>query len=139
MTLNYLSHESVKSKMKTPYDIEINWIYLIISIFIHLNPKQNCFSCISSPKFYIRKIKDLDAYLGYLAYTQYNCLVDKNFNPENIFIEIMERYPKRYETLLFYWNFLTKSNQKDFTKAFMLSEIYMKNLPNYHIEHETNK
>jgi hypothetical protein len=109
------------------YLIEIWWMSMIISIYVKLNPEQKNFSNFFDPKHYVKKIKDKDVYLGYLAYAEFNCLMNKTFNPENIFVEIIYKFPKRIEGYLKLWNRLVKGNPKEYKKAHSLSEVFWKN------------
>ncbi len=134
--LKQLSSEEILRQAKAAYEIEINWMFLIISIFVKLNSNQNVFSFISDPRYYIRKIRDKDPYLGYLAYAQFKTIVNEDFNPEIILVETIDKYPKRIEAFLYYWSYLTKSKNKDYSKAFILSEIFLKNMPRHPFEHD---
>ncbi len=137
MALKFIiNNNEKKEKAKISLNIELNWLLLFISIFVKLNPQQNIFSNIYNPKVYVKKIRENDAYLGYLSYAIYYSIIDSEFNPENILIEIIEKYPKRVEGLLFYWSYLTKSSVRDYQKALILSEIFLKNLPQYHFEND---
>ena len=42
-------------------------------------------------------------------------------------MEIIQKYPKRVEGYLKFWNYLVKSEKKDYEKAKLLSEVFMKN------------
>jgi hypothetical protein len=133
---NSLLTKKIESNIDIFYNIEINFIRLMISIYTNSNSKQNIFVNFYDPKYYVKIIKEKDSYMGYLAYALYHTIIKPDFNPENIMLEIIEYYPKRIETLFFYWNFLTKSKLKDFDKALVLSEIFLRNLPHYEYENE---
>lgn len=135
INLKYFTGKDITKPEKSSYEVEINWMYLIISIYVLTNPDQNIFSLISDPRFYIKKIRDIDPYLGYLAYAKYNVIINESFNPDSILVEIIDKYPKRIEAYLYYWSYLTKSKNKDYSKAFILSEIFLKNSPQYQFEH----
>lgn len=111
----------------TSFYIEIMWILILISSYVKLKPDQKIFLKYQDPKYYVKKIKDKDVYLGYLAYAEYNSLINKSFNPENILVEIIYKYPKRIEAYLKFWNTLIKSEPKNYKKAHSLSEVFWKN------------
>jgi len=100
---------------------------MIVSIFAKLKPDQKAFVKFYDPKHCVKKIKERDVYLGYLAYAEYNSLINKSFNPENIFMEIIYKYPKRIEGYLKFWSRLVKNTPKEYKKAHSLSEVFWKN------------
>jgi len=119
-TADFLSKESA-------YKIEIWWMLMIISVYVKIKPEQKAFTNFFDPKHCVKKIKDKDVYLGYLAYAEYNTLINKNFNPESIFVEIIYKYPKRIEGYLKLWSRLVKGPVKEYKKAHSLSEVFWKN------------
>lgn len=117
---DFLSKESA-------FKIEIWWMLMIISVYVKIKPEQKAFIKFYDPKHFVKKIKDKDVYLGYLAYAEYNSLFNKNFNPENIFVEIIYKFPKRIEGYLKFWSRLVKGAVKEYKKAHSLSEVFWKN------------
>jgi len=107
--------------------VEIWWMFMIISLYVKVKPDQKAFTKYYDPKHCVKRIKDKDIYLGYLAYAEYNCLINKSFNPENIYAEIIYKYPKRIEAYLKFWNRLVKGSPKEYKKAHSLSEVFWKN------------
>lgn len=109
------------------YRIEIWWMWMMVSVYAKLRPEQKAFSKFYEPKQCVKKIKDKDVYLGYLAYAEYNSLINKSFNSESILVEIIYKYPKRIEAYLKLWNKLVKNTPKDYKKAHAISEVFWKN------------
>lgn len=128
--------------------IELNWIYIIISVYCTLKPDQKVFKNEVTytfpmenenkiikfkvdPKYFVKKIKDKDLYLGYLAYAEFNYLIDQSFRIKNILSELITKFPTKIEAYLKFWNLLVKGEgdckDKDYKLAHNLSEIFWKN------------
>jgi hypothetical protein len=122
---------------------------MIISVYCNLKPEQKVFkneitytfpdSAYENkiikfkvdPKYFVKKIKDKDMYLGYLAYAEFNYLLDQNFKIKNILSELITKFPTKIEAYLKFWNILVKgdgeSKDKDYKLAHNLSAIFWKN------------
>jgi hypothetical protein len=124
---NYTENNCEFLSKENAYRIEIWWMLMIVSVFAKLKPDQKAFVKFYDPKHCVKKIKERDVYLGYLAYAEYNSLINKSFNPENIFMEIIYKYPKRIEGYLKFWSRLVKNTPKEYKKAHSLSEVFWKN------------
>jgi hypothetical protein len=124
---NYVNDIEMTDAKINSYKIEIWWLWMIVSIYSKLRPDQKAFTKFYEPKHCVKKIKDKDVYLGYLAYCEYNSLMNKNYNSESILVEIIYKYPKRIEAYLKLWNRLVKNTPKDYKKAIAISEVFWKN------------
>jgi hypothetical protein len=115
------------------HSIEINWMYMIISTYAVMRPEQKAFTDLKSspltldPKLCAKKIKEKDIYLGYIAYTEYQYLINPNYQIKSIYSELIAKYPTRIEAYLKFWYYLVKSKEKDYKLAHQLSEVFWRN------------
>ena len=102
-------------------------MYMIVATFYEIHKNQNIFEDYYEPKYCIKKIKEIDPFFSYLAYSEYNYILDCNYEIDKIFQEMMLKYPNRIETYLKYWQLLIKGNLKNLNLAYKYSEAYWKN------------
>jgi hypothetical protein len=121
------------------------WIYMYIGIYCKLNKEQTLFvisketkdtSPLYDPKFCVKKIKEYDQYLSYIAYSELTCIfsiTSTNLNEnsvtpkiDEILSELIFKYQNRYEAYLKYWQLLTCKNSlyKNYKKALVMSEVF---------------
>jgi hypothetical protein len=122
--------------------IEIYWMKLIICSYCKVKTDQSQFrkEFLIDPKICIKKIKEKDTYLSYLAYIEYNRYIseDKNvFNVSVVLSELITKYPNRIEGFLRYWSILVKE-EKNYKLAQLLSEMFCKNASSSFVNLENN-
>jgi hypothetical protein len=127
---NYNSNNTNNVKANIIYhDIEGYWLYILINAFTLLNPKQNLFnpSSVYEAIYCIKKIKERDGYLAYLAYAEYNNLIYESFAVDKLLKQLLSKYPNKVEGYLRYWQLLIKGKYKNYELSHTISEIYWKN------------
>lgn len=102
-------------------------MYMIVATFCEIHKNQNIFEDYYDPKYCIKKIKDIDPFFSYLAYAEYNFILDNDYEIDKILKQMMVKYPNRIETYLKYWQLLTKGKLKNLNLAYKYSEAYWKN------------
>ncbi len=100
---------------------------MIIGCYGKLRPEQKAFKIVYDSKVCIKKIKEKDVYLAYIAYAEYNSLIDKDFKIYQVLSELISKYSNRIEAYLRYWHLLVKGREKDYKLAHQLSELFWKN------------
>jgi hypothetical protein len=107
------------------------WIQMYISIYCSLNPDQKLFKKKNNPKYCVKKIKQLDNYISYIAYAELNYIVDPFFRIDEVLSELIFKFKNRVEAYLKYWQLLAKKggNFYNYKKAHSVSEIFWKNCP----------
>jgi hypothetical protein len=101
---------------------------MIICTYIQLKPNQKVFQTkIIDPKLCIKKIKMIDSYYSYIAYADYNYMIDNKYDSGVILAELINKYPKKIEAYLKYWYLLAKGPNKDYKLCHKLSEMFWKN------------
>lgn len=108
---------------------EVWWLHLLISCYAKLHPNNKQISSTHDLKFIINKIKEKDSYLSYLAYGEYNYIINENFAYDKLLLQLINSYPQRAEGYLRYWQLLIdkESKFKNFDKANSLSDFFWKN------------
>lgn len=97
---------------------------------LYNSPNQNLFLKFKDnqydPRFCIKKIHEIDIYLSYIAYAEYNYIINPNFRYDVVLSELIFKYKNRFEAYLKYWNLLVRkdSKYKNFKKAHYISEIF---------------
>lgn len=106
--------------------IEGFWLSMLISIYCEKNKYSKYFQEFSDPKFYIKKIKNLDDYLSYIAYSQMMYITKEDFKIDLVLLELIEKFENKYESYYFYCNLLYKGKFQNLEKAFSITEILLK-------------
>ena len=57
-------------------------------------------------KYCIKKIQEIDSYLGYIAYSEHNEIFRELNNLEELLKELITKYPNKPEAYLKYWDSL---------------------------------
>jgi len=109
--------------------IESWWMLMIICTYVKIHKKQKLFeeSILYDPLFCIKKIKELNDYLSYIAYAEYNHILSDEYQIDVILNQLISKYPNKIEAYLRYWQLLIKGKYKNHSKANSLSEVYWKN------------
>lgn len=107
---------------------------MIIGIYAKLRQGQNSFLKTTDPKICIKKIKEKDLYISYIAYAEYNTLMDPNYNINEILSELIAKYPTKIEAYLKYWGLLTKGPKRDYKLCLKLSEMFWRNSSMIHFD-----
>ena len=76
---------------------------------------------IEDPKFYATKIKEIDAYYGYLAWTRAYAGGNETKKSTDVLLELSRTFPENPEAYIMLWNF-HYHKAKDFVKALDVSE-----------------
>ena len=102
-------------------------MYTLVGTFCQIHKDQNIFEEFYEPKFCIKKIKEIDPFFSYLAYAEFNYIINENYEIDKILKQMMAKFPHRIETYLRYWQLLIKGNLKNLGLAHKLSEVFWKN------------
>ena len=102
-------------------------MYMIVAAFCEIHKNQNIFYDFYDSKYCIKKIKDIDPFFSYLAYAEYNFILDDEYEIDKILKQMMMKYPNRIETYLKYWQLLIRGKLKNLNLAYKFSEAYWKN------------
>ena len=102
-------------------------MHTLVGTFCQMHPNQKIFEEFYNAKFCIKKIKDIDVYYSYLAYAEYNYILNNDYQIDKILKQMISKYPHRIETYLRYWQLLIKGNFKNLTLAHKISEVCWKN------------
>lgn len=123
-----ISHTQVKPNIVC-HDIEGWWLFIFIGIFTTLHSKQTYFNLcnVYDPKYCIKKIKERDPYLAYMAYADYHFYTNDNFSIDKLLKQLISKYSNKVEAYLRYWQLLIKGRYKNYELANSISEIYWKN------------
>ncbi len=101
---------------------------MIIGIYCKLNFFQSLFQNPYEPHFAIKQIRASDPYLGYLVFSEFKRFTDAdNYNPHELYNDILNIYPQRHEAYYSYWQLLVKGRYKDFKTAQKLAEKLWRN------------
>jgi hypothetical protein len=133
---------SINNSYQINNSIEILWLQMIISTFCQIHPNQKLFGntntniIMNDPKLYIKKIKDIDDYLAYIAYGEHHYLIDDKYSYDKVLRQLIHKYPNKVEAFLRYWQLLTEKNGKfkNYDLAHSISEVYWKNSSTIHFD-----
>lgn len=131
--INSNKNENMDNKIN--HELECWWLFIFIGVFTTLHPTQPYFNLtaisndnkIYEPKFCIRKIQEIDSYLAYLAYSDYQYYATENFSIDKLLKQLLSKYSDKAAAYLRYWQLLIKGKYKNYDLANSISEIYWKN------------
>jgi len=106
--------------------IEGCWLSMLIGIYCENNKKTKIFHQFNDPKFYIKKIKNLDNYLSYIAYSQMMYITKEDYKIETVLNELIQKFIYRLEAYFFYWQLLYKGKYQNYNTANKLTEVLLK-------------
>ena len=66
---------------------------MIVATFCEIHDNQNIFEDYYEPKFCIKKIKEIDPFFSYLAYAEYNYILDSDYEIDKILKQMMAKRP----------------------------------------------
>lgn len=81
---------------------------MYVSIYSETNKDQTLFKHTYDPRYVIKMIKRKDSYLSYIAYVQFNYIVNPGYDPEEVLSELLIRYSDRIEAYLLHWQVIAK-------------------------------
>jgi len=74
----------------------------------------------------LKKIREKDSYLSYIAYAELNLIQNQNYPIENLLNDLITKYPIKIEAYLRYWQLLVTGRSLNYKKAFKISEYILK-------------
>jgi hypothetical protein len=116
-------------------ELEAWWLQMYICIYCNSNPEQKIFKkFLEQPYeavYCVKKIKELDPYLSYIAFAELHFILDSSeekFKIDEILKELIFKFSFRYEAYLKYWQILVQNDSKfkNNKKAHALSESMWK-------------
>jgi hypothetical protein len=125
----YVTCQTLGNKHMVNHEMEAWWLMALIGSYRQIFPEQMLFNekYIYDPKYCIKKIKEKDDYLSYIAYAEYNYLVNENYSIDKLLKQLMSKYSNKIEAYLRYWQLLTKGKYQNYELANSISEVYWKN------------
>ena len=106
--------------------IEGCWLSMLIGIYCESNKNTKIFKEFLDPKFYIKKIKNIDNYISYIVYSQMMYIIKDDFKIDSVLNELIQKFKYRLEAYFFYWHLLYKGKYQNYNTANMLTEILLK-------------
>lgn len=156
---NSISENNVNAlnlNAKNENEVTAYWIYMLLGIYIfHFNKDNKSISKIFNPKqvydpkLCVKKIKEIDDYLGYVAYAQMNAIIvlsednannstesikNKGINIKNLLFQVIKKDARRIEAYLLLWEILTKTSFLDYKQAYVLSKKFYDNISSFSFE-----
>lgn len=95
---------------------------MLIGCFVIQNPDQVYFDNIYNPKYCIKKIKEIDSYIYYIAYSEYSTITTKKHESITLMKSLLTKFPNRIEAYLKTWQILIKGNSSQLSELEAISD-----------------
>lgn len=163
---NFLENTNTPNiNIKNENEITALWIYMLLGIYVFIFNKDNTnitkifdIKKLFDPKACVKKIKDIDDYLGYVAYAQMNTIIalsvtndpgnsnstnntsnsNTHMNIKNLLLQVIKKDMKRIEGYLLLWEILTKSTFLDYKQAYAISKKFYDNFSSFNFDNKNN-